>query len=431
MGLPVSRNAVQTEVGAGRRHGAGREKGGPMGEEEAEVGRHVDGEPVSPADITALSGPVSSVYVHAPFCARRCFYCDFAVTVSREGELAGWLTALEWELKLVEEEGYFFPGKELKTLFVGGGTPSVFGSEAMAALARVLGRDRLGGPDLEWTAEANPESFTRSVAEGWARAGVSRVSLGVQSFQAPTLRWLKRLHGPEESARAVERARKAGIGNLNLDLIFGLPRGVERDWDLDLDSALSLRVPHLSLYGLSVESGTPLARAVDGGDVPPPDEEDYREQFMTASERLTAEGYSHYEVSNFALPGFEARHNRTYWELAPYLGLGNSAHSFRAPRRRWNLRDWNAYQEASRDGDSPWDSEEEINSEDARLERIWLGLRTDRGIRTGDFNPGARALVEGWVSNGQATVSDGAVRLTPVGWLLLDHLVVELDLALG
>jgi len=389
-----------------------------------------DRKPVSLTEKSSLSGPIRSVYVHAPFCARRCFYCDFAVTVTRSTDLDGWLQALEWELKLVFEEGYFSPGEDLDTLFVGGGTPSLLGPDSMSGLARIIGGSRLENPGLEWTAEANPESFTQSVAEGWARAGVNRVSIGAQSFQRPVLRWLKRLHGPEESAKAVERARAVGIGNVNVDLIFGLPPGVERDWGQDLDSALALRVPHLSLYGLSVERGTPLATAVNEGAIPAPEEEDYREQFMTASERLTAEGYRHYEVSNFALPGFEARHNRVYWELAPYLGLGNSAHSFRAPRRRWNLRDWNAYQEASQQGNPPWGSEEVLGSEDARLEKIWLGLRTDRGVRICDLEAESRVLIETWVSEGQARVSDGAVRLTPVGWLLLDQLVVDLDLAL-
>ena len=376
-------------------------------------------------------GPVLSVYVHAPFCPRRCFYCDFAVTVSRTPELGGWLKALERELKVVEEEGYFSLGEKLKTLFVGGGTPSVFGPDAMAGVARVLGRDRLDGPDMEWTAEANPESFTGSVAEGWARAGINRLSMGAQSFQKGALGWLQRLHGPEEPARAVERSRAVGIGNINVDLIFGLPREVERDWGQDLDSALALGVPHLSLYGLSVEKGTPLAKAIEKGDILPPDEEDYREQFLLASQRLTAEGYRHYEVSNFALPGFEARHNRTYWDLVPYLGLGNAAHSFRAPRRRWNLRDWRAYQMAIQEGNPPWESEEELGAEDARLEKIWLGLRTDRGIQGGDLTPEALALVKGWATKGHATVAEGTVRLTPSGWLLLDHLVVELDSALG
>jgi oxygen-independent coproporphyrinogen-3 oxidase len=398
---------------------------------EAEGLPHRSQGPVTLGDVVSDPGPVRSVYVHAPFCARRCFYCDFSVTVSRTGDLRGWLEALTRELELVEDEGYFGLEGELETLFVGGGTPSVFGSDAMAGLARVLGSDRLKGPDLEWTAEANPESFSSSVAGGWARAGVNRLSFGVQSFQAGALEWLQRLHGPEGAPQAVKRARAAGIDNLNVDLIFGLPREVGRDWGLDLDSALALEVPHLSLYGLSVEGGTPLARAIEGGDVAPPDEEDYREQFLMASERLRAEGFLHYEVSNFALPGFESRHNRAYWDLRPYLGLGNSAHSFRAPRRRWNLSGWKAYQMAIRDGIPHWESEEELGAEATRLEKIWLGLRTDRGIRTIGFTRGALALVKAWVSKGLAWGNDGTVRLTPRGWLLLDSLVVKLDVALG
>lgn len=381
--------------------------------------------------LDADPGPVRSVYVHAPFCARRCFYCDFAVTVTRNGDLPGWLELLGWELKLVEDEGFFSPDRDLATLFVGGGTPSLLGPDSMAGLSRVLGEDRLRNPDLEWTAEANPESFSRSVAAGWSKAGVNRVSLGVQSFQSSALRWLNRLHGPEEAKTAVKTARESGIRNLSLDLIFGLPSNVHRNWGQDLDSALRLGVPHLSLYGLSVEKGTPLARVVAEGDVPAPDEEEYRDQFLEACERLASEGYLHYEVSNFALPGFECRHNQTYWELSPYLGLGSSAHSFRAPRRRWNVRDWSTYKGAGRSGGTPWESEETLDAEEVRLEKIWLALRTSEGIGIDDLNPASLTVVEGWAAKGQAIVDEKAVRLSPTGWLLLDHLVVELDLALG
>jgi oxygen-independent coproporphyrinogen-3 oxidase len=299
----------------------------------------------------------------------------------------------------------------------------------MDGLALVLGRERLQGAGVEWTAEANPESFSRDVARGWAGAGVNRVSIGVQSFQNPVLRWLGRSHSREGAVRAVERAREAGISNLNLDLIFGLPEEAGRSWTRDLDSALELEVPHLSLYGLSIEAGTPLSRAVDSGAITPLGEEKFAEQFLHASERLRSEGYLHYEVSNFARAGFECRHNRSCWESAPYLGLGNGAHSFRGLKRRWNPRSWRAYRTACLGGAPWWDSEERLEEEEARLERIWLGLRTDRGIRVGPLNPAARALVTHWVSRGWATRRDDRVRLTPSGWLLLDDLVVDLDLA--
>jgi len=370
---------------------------------------------------------VASLYVHAPFCARRCFYCDFAVTVSRRGDLAGWLSALEGELRFLEEEGAFPPAPSLETLFVGGGTPSILGPDSMAGLARVLGRDRLQNPDLEWTVEANPESYDREVAKAWARAGVNRISLGAQSFQEGPLKWMGRLHGPDGPAEAVARAREAGIRNLSLDLIFALPAQLGRDWARDLDSALALDVPHLSLYGLTVEDGTPLARAVAEGQVAPAEEAQYREEFLLASERLTDAGYRHYEVSNFARPDFPSRHNQAYWQLRPYLGLGNGAHSYRSPVRRWNLREWSEYQRAVLEGASPVDGQEVLTPEAVHLETIWLALRTDEGLPAQILSGMGEDRVGEWVRKGWALRDGDRFRLTAEGWLLLDHLAVELD----
>lgn len=392
--------------------------------------------------------PVRSLYVHAPFCPRRCPYCDFAVTVAAGGDAEGWIGALAAELAWIRREGPLAPARELDTLFVGGGTPSHLGPEAMGMLGRLLGRERLAAPGLEWTAEANPDSFTRQVAEGWAEAGVNRVSLGAQSFHDGALRWMGRLHGKEGTARAVEEARRAGMGNLSVDLLFGLPPGVERDWDRDLEAALTLEVPHLSLYGLSVEEGTPLERDVREGRESPPEEERYRDEFLRAADVLSAAGYRHYEVSNFALPGFEARHNLACWSLRPYLGLGNSAHSYLHPVRRWNLRRWDAYQRSVQGGGSPLAGHEIVEGEAARLERIWMALRTAAGLPTDDLPTRARRRVEAWRTRGWARSLEerdeagrevrrggwgrgkGRVRLTPEGWLLLDELALELDGAL-
>jgi oxygen-independent coproporphyrinogen-3 oxidase len=340
------------------------------------------------------------------------------------------LEALAWDLEQVERDEHFAPAARLDTLFVGGGTPSLLGSEAMDGLAGVLDRRRLGFGNLEWTAEANPESFSEEVARGWARAGVNRISLGVQSLQEHVLRWLGRLHGSKEAIQAVERVRRVGIGNVSLDLIFGLPRDVDRDMERDLESILALQVPHVSLYGLSVEQGTPLARAVARGEVTPLHEEAYREEYLVASQRLVSEGYEHYEVSNFCLPGAESRHNLTYWELRPYLGLGNSSHSFRGRKRRWNLRDWPAYQKARDEGRPPWGSEEDLGPSEILLERVWLGLRTVNGLPVGELSGSAMSLVRRWVSRGEAVVEGDRLRLTPEGWLVLDDLSVDLEGAL-
>lgn len=375
--------------------------------------------------------PVRSVYVHAPFCVRRCVYCDFAVSVSPTGDLEAWADALAAELALVEREGIFALAPTLETLYVGGGTPSLLGPQAMRALAEVIGRERLGGSTLEWTAEANPESFTSEVAETWRRAGVNRVSLGVQTFHAPALRWMGRLHGPDGAEQAVRIARRAGLEDVSVDLIFALPEHLGRSWSDDLDRALALDVPHVSLYGLGVESGTPLGRAVSEGREPPVDEERYRDEFLEAAARLTAAGYEHYEVSNFARPGHASRHNAVYWDGRPYLGLGNGAHSYAHPIRRWNVRDWGAYRSRLLVGAPPEESRERIDEEARALERVWLALRTSQGLPLAELGAAARSRAEAWARNGRAVLVDGRLRLTAEGWLQLDGLAVELDVATG
>jgi oxygen-independent coproporphyrinogen-3 oxidase len=373
---------------------------------------------------------VRSVYVHAPFCARRCFYCDFAVSVRREGGAGDWTAAIAAEVQVLAREGGFALADELATVFVGGGTPSLLGPDAMDELAEVLGRERLGAADLEWTGEANPESFTPEVAGGWARAGVNRVSLGAQTFHEGALRWMGRLHGPEGPGRAIESARRAGLENLSVDLIFGLPSHLERDWRADLDRVLALDVPHVSLYGLTVEPGTPLGRAVREGREVAVDEDRYADEFLVAAELLGAAGYEHYEVSNFARPDARSRHNAVYWNGEPYLGLGNGAHSYAPPIRRWNVRSWETYRGRVLDGASPEEGRETVGPAERELERIWLGLRTRHGLEVPADRADARALTDGWTRGGLATRRGDTVRLTAEGWLVLDRLAVDLDAAL-
>ncbi|MEM7417624.1 MAG: radical SAM family heme chaperone HemW [Gemmatimonadota bacterium] len=380
-----------------------------------------------------MTGPteVDVVYVHAPFCSRRCVYCDFAVQVRREGDAAEWVRSLAGELAILEQEHVFTLAPALRTLYVGGGTPSLLGPTAMARLADVVGRDRLTSPELEWTAEANPESLTPDVADAWAAEGVNRLSIGVQSFDDGALRWMGRLHGSAGAATAVGVARAAGITNLSVDLIFGLPRSSGRSWADDLQRALALDVPHISLYGLTVEAGTALGRAVREGREQPVDDRQYREEFLHASEVLTGAGYDQYEVSNFARPGARSRHNGAYWTGEPYLGIGNGAHSFAPPIRRWNVRSWDDYAAACAEGRSPEAEREVLDAEAEALEGIWLGLRTDGGVsvpRQG--SPGDRVTTR-WVEKGWATRRDDRVVLTSAGWLLLDELAVELDTAVS
>jgi oxygen-independent coproporphyrinogen-3 oxidase len=373
---------------------------------------------------------IRSVYVHAPFCVRRCVYCDFAVTVRSEGDVRGWASAIEAELALVQADGDQLADR-LDTLYVGGGTPSLLGPTAMRALARVIGESRLTSPDLEWTAEANPESFGGELARAWREAGVNRISLGVQSFHEGTLRWMGRMHGADGARRAVRAAKDAGLDNVSIDLVFGLPASLGRSWREDLDDALALDVPHVSLYGLSVEPATPLGRAVAEGREPPVDEERYREEFLEAAATLERAGFEHYEVSNFCRPGFGSRHNAVYWDGRPYLGLGNGAHSYRHPVRRWNVRDWALYSRHVLAGESPEEAREHIDGAAEALEHTWLALRTRAGLRLDTLAADALRLVEEWRRTGLAALDGERARLTPEGWLLLDRLAVELDAVVG
>jgi putative oxygen-independent coproporphyrinogen III oxidase len=375
------------------------------------------------------------LYVHAPFCARRCSYCDFAVTVDRSPDARLWLEAVGAELAS-HVRFHDWPRLSLKTLYVGGGTPSLFGHGAMAGLAGLL-REYAGADEtLEWTAEANPEHFSAELAADWVEAGVNRVSLGAQTFDPGVLSWMGRLHGPEGPGRAVAAARTAGLGNIGIDLIFGVPARLDRNWADDLDRAIDLDCEHVSLYGLTAEKNAPLGRWVDEGRETMADEEAYADEYLLAAERLGTAGYTHYEVSNFAKPGFESRHNRAYWTGAPYLGLGPGAHSYLPPRRFWNVRDWAAYRErilakpgaeGVDGGPGSIEGSEDAAGEIASLERAWLGLRTNDGAEP--QTPGQQRMVDSWVARGWAVGSEGRVRLTAQGWLLLDRLAVEFEAA--
>lgn len=370
---------------------------------------------------------IRNVYVHAPFCARRCCYCDFAVEVNRRPDSGDWLSTIRNELESLETSGEIRLASNLETLYVGGGTPSVLDPRQIAGLAGVVGALRVAQPGFEWTVEANPESFTGRTAEHWARGGVNRVSFGVQSFSPGALRWMGRLHSAADAAEVVRLARSGGITNLSVDLIFGLPAAVPRSWEEDLDRALGLEVPHISLYGLTVEDGTPLARPVREGRAAPAGEARYRDEYLLAAETLSRAGYEHYEVSNFARPGFASRHNLACWKGLPYLGLGNGAHSYADGRRWWNERDWPVYRDRIRATGRARADSEALTPEQSRLEAVWLALRTRGGLDAAILDEDASRLIRIWEERGLARREAESIRLTPEGWLVLDDLTLELE----
>jgi oxygen-independent coproporphyrinogen-3 oxidase len=371
------------------------------------------------------------LYIHVPFCLRRCGYCDFAVTATRVAPVDAWLESIRAELALRQPRAGW-AGLELKTIYVGGGTPSLLGVDAMRRLGEALRSFATwDARSVEWTAEANPESFTAELAADWAASGINRISLGAQTFSPEALEWMGRMHGPEGPGRAVAAARDAGIDNISLDLIFALPSRLRRDWASDLDRVLELGPRHVSLYGLTAEPATPLGRRVASGRELMADEDRYADEYLLATERLGAAGFEHYEVSNFALPGAASRHNQAYWRHRPYLGLGPGAHSFEPPVRSWNVRDWAEYRRRLLHGESPEEGREELTTSDASLERVWLGLRASEGLELSALSAAQQARAGEWERSGLAERSEGMVRLTRQGWLLLDRLAVELEGAHG
>jgi oxygen-independent coproporphyrinogen-3 oxidase len=362
------------------------------------------------------------VYIHVPFCARRCSYCDFAIAVRREVPSAEYLSLVLREWDLWQQEPVWDQSPQVETIYLGGGTPSRLTVDAVAALVEMIGRDRPIKAGAEITLEANPDDVTLESAAGWRAAGVNRISLGVQSFDPGVLAWMHRTHTAEQVPAAVAALRQAEIENLSLDLIFGLPAELGRNWSRDLALALELQPEHLSLYGLTVEPHTPLGHWTERGAVGPVDEERYALEFLQAHHAITARGYDHYEVSNAARAGYRARHNSAYWQRAPFVGLGPAAHSGFGHERRWNVRDWSKYRRAVAAGLSPLDTREVLDREAMELEQLYLGLRTSQGIDPERLPP---EHTRAWEAAGWAEVAPDRVTLTPEGWLRLDALVAS------
>lgn len=345
------------------------------------------------------------IYVHVPFCRSFCTYCDFYSEVAPKcrkaddavkqetlfGEFAEAVCA---EAKVRREE----ITDEVKTLYIGGGTPSVLPLSALRKIVGTLASLGHGEPFDEFTVEVNPEDIIEkghAYVEGLLELGVNRVSMGVQSFDDKVLRFMNRRHSSEEAVRAYAILEDAGVRNISIDLIFGLPQLSMDQWRQTLDKALDIssrgNLPqHVSSYQLSVEPGSMLARLLEKGVWTEASEDVCRMQYSVLCETLSGAGYHHYEISNFALPGYEAVHNSAYWRHIPYVGLGPGAHSFASGRghspdavacRQWNSPDLNAYLEAFRQGNfSAVREGEALSPDQLTLEHVMLGLRTSAGL---------------------------------------------------
>lgn len=368
-----------------------------------------------------IAGVPRHVYVHVPFCARRCSYCDFAIAVRRDVPVDEYLTALDAELHTRFGDA---PVGEVDTIYFGGGTPSRLGGDGLARALALVERRFPRAADAEITAEANPEDVTPQAAARWSEAGITRLSLGSQTFDDDALAWMHRTHDAAAIERAVRVARDAGFANLSLDLIFALPESLRRNFPRDVDRVLALEPEHVSLYGLTIEAGTPLGRWVARGAAVEQPEEGYERDFLDAHRLLSASGFEHYEVSNYGRPGRRSRHNSAYWTGVPYVGLGPAAHGFDGDVRRWNLRAYTAWRDAALGGSDPAEGSEALTAANRAAEAVYLGLRTLEGLRLLD---GEERTVAPWIEAGWAELgSDGRLRCSPTGWLRLDALAAAL-----
>jgi oxygen-independent coproporphyrinogen-3 oxidase len=374
--------------------------------------------------------PPGGIYVHIPFCVRKCHYCDFYSTT----ELAlidDFIIALEREIQMAAPVDL-----EFDSLYFGGGTPSVLMPAQIRHVMRAIFRNFTFLPDPEVNLEVNPGSVDRSKLVAYRAEGINRLTIGAQSFNERQLRFLRRIHSATEARQTIEWAGAAGFEHLGLDLIYGLPGQTRDDWIEDLRTAVSFQPEHLSCYLLTIEPGTPLHTDVRCGRVKPVDEKRGAELFRATVEFLAGCGYHQYEVSNFAYSDpagvsiNRSRHNQKYWTFAPYIGFGPGAHSYLKPKRFWNHRNLQTYLTDIRFGNRPMAGSEALTRSQMIMEAILLGLRQSDGIDLAafknqfglDFEQDFPGLIKELLTEGKARVGENRLSLTLEGMLLLDSI---------
>ena len=370
------------------------------------------------------------IYVHIPFCRSKCDYCDFYSLAGREREMDRYQKAL---LAHMRETAPLAQGIPVDTIYFGGGTPSFYGAKRIRELLTHLHKLFQVEKDAEITVECNPDSVDLRELKILRKAGVNRISLGMQSADAGELQRIHRIHTPRQTDQAAEWVRKLKFPSLSLDLIYGLPGQTMDSWRATVEHALSLLPQHLSCYGLKVEEGTPLARRVEEGEVLP-DDDQQADLYLWTVGRLERAGLPQYEISNFAKPGHESRHNLRYWLTQPYIGFGPGAHSDFGGRRYSFVRDLEGYIRGVLEGGDVIDASELIPQRERCGEYLMLRLRTTRGVDAleyrnayfMDFAPLEARLrkfaAQGWAEQ----TPEGRWRFTPRGFLVSNQLIGDL-----
>ena len=380
---------------------------------------------------------MAGLYIHIPFCAIRCIYCGFYSTTHLNLRQQ-YVDAICHEMELRNVLGDVT--EPISTVYIGGGTPSQLTTAQLEQLFIYINKV-YGNQAEEITIEANPDDVTPEFAATLPRLGINRVSMGAQTFDDARLRFLHRRHTAAQVPVAVQRLRDAGIHNISIDLMYGFPNETLADWQHDIDAVLALNVEHLSAYCLMIEEGTPLAKMMRSGDCPsceersglqgdcPLNEELEREMYELLIDRLTGAGYEHYEISNFAKPGYRSRHNSSYWHDVPYIGLGAAAHSYDGTCRSWNVADIRKYMAAIKQGERP--AECEVLDPDTHYnDRITTALRTCDGLDLTTLSEGHRCHclheAEPFIKNGLLNLTGSRLVLTRQGLFVSDMVMSQL-----
>jgi oxygen-independent coproporphyrinogen-3 oxidase len=366
------------------------------------------------------------LYIHIPFCLRKCAYCGF-YSITDRSLIPAFRSALRREMALYRGWAASFD-----TLYIGGGTPSILPEGDLEGLIADTRTAFTIATDAEITVEANPADITKSLLALLRRSGVNRLNIGIQSFNDGILAFLGRRHNQKQAEEAIAAARRAGIENIGIDLIYGVPGQSMDVWLSTLRAAVALTPDHLSCYQLTLEEGTPLAERCSRGEVVLPEEAVQADFFCNTSKFLEENSYLHYEVSNFARPGRESRHNGKYWNHTHYLGLGPAAHSFDGRRRWWNHRSVKTYRENLAAGKTPVIDSELLTDEQLRLEALFLGFRTRKGVDLEgyqrryhfDLLTEKGKMIRYLTDEGLAEIRDGFLRPTRNGMAVADSLAL-------
>ena len=317
---------------------------------------------------------MAGIYIHIPFCRKACHYCNFHFSTSLQ-KAPEVLKSIEKEMEIRSEE----LKEEINTIYFGGGTPSLIESEAIASMLNQAKKYFKIAPDAEITLEANPDDINIQKAKSWKSIGINRFSLGIQSFADENLQWMNRAHNAVQSFAAIDTIRNAGFENFSIDLIYGTPGQTKEGWIKDVETALKMNIPHLSCYALTVEEKTALHTLIQKGEKQEVNQDEQAERFNVLMELTAEAGYHHYEISNLALPGFESKHNSSYWEGISYIGFGPSAHSYDGKKRKWNIANNINYVEAIAKQILPLE-EETLSQNDKLNEYTMTSIRRSKGI---------------------------------------------------